>query len=279
MKQMSFISSSRCSRGSRPSTLSSPSTEAHQLTAFGPQVDSLQHLQATEALGHARQVQGPRFPAGRLRLPGAHAKRGHGNCRAAPPERRRQQRQQPARQQQDHQDERHAQQQLPQERQVPAQVRARHIDEDGAQYRAPDGAASAQRHPDDQLRAEHESCQLRRHHAAERAIAEPRQAGHGAAHYQQHDPPVGGVQAQVAATRFIVAQRHQDAPAVASQTWKLTAMMDQHAFMQIGEGDDIQVGDMIAFDISHPCLTFDKWRQVLLVDEQYRVTDVAETFF
>ena len=55
-------------------------------------------------------------------------------------------------------------------------------------------------------------------------------------------------------------------------------MMDQHAFMQIGEGDDIQVGDMIAFDISHPCLTFDKWRQVLLVDEQYRVIDVAETF-
>ena len=29
-------------------------------------------------------------------------------------------------------------------------------------------------------------------------------------------------------------------------------MMDQHAFMQISEGDDIQVGDMIAFDISHP---------------------------
>jgi len=71
----------------------------------------------------------------------------------------------------------------------------------------------------------------------------------------------------------------QDAPAAAPQAWKLTAMMDQHAFMQIADGDDIQVGDMIAFDISHPCLTFDKWRQVLLVDEQYRVTDVAETFF
>ena len=68
-------------------------------------------------------------------------------------------------------------------------------------------------------------------------------------------------------------------PPAAPAHWKLTAMMDQHAFMQIGEGDDIQVGDMIAFDISHPCLTFDKWRQVLLVDEQYRVIDVAETFF
>lgn len=71
----------------------------------------------------------------------------------------------------------------------------------------------------------------------------------------------------------------QNAPSAAPQAWKLTAMMDQHAFMQIADGDDIQVGDMIAFDISHPCLTFDKWRQVLLVDEQYRVTDVAETFF
>lgn len=71
----------------------------------------------------------------------------------------------------------------------------------------------------------------------------------------------------------------QRAPGEANRAWKLTAMMDQHAFMQIADGDDIQVGDMIAFDISHPCLTFDKWRQVLLVDEQYRVTDVAETFF
>lgn len=78
------------------------------------------------------------------------------------------------------------------------------------------------------------------------------------------------------------AQRYrpgQAAPGAAPAHWKLTAMMDQHAFMQISEGDDIQVGDMIAFDISHPCLTFDKWRQVLLVDEQYRVIDVAETFF
>ena len=26
--------------------------------------------------------------------------------------------------------------------------------------------------------------------------------------------------------------------------------------------EDIRVGDMIAFDISHPCLTFDKWRHL-----------------
>lgn len=68
-------------------------------------------------------------------------------------------------------------------------------------------------------------------------------------------------------------------PGAAPAHWKLSAMMDQHAFMRVGDGDDIQVGDMIAFDISHPCLTFDKWRQVLLVNEHYGVTGVAETFF
>ncbi|MFU1926756.1 amino acid deaminase [Bordetella hinzii] len=67
----------------------------------------------------------------------------------------------------------------------------------------------------------------------------------------------------------------QDAPG----HWKLTAMMDQHAFMSIGPDDDIAVGDMIAFDISHPCLTFDKWRQILLLDDAYSVTGVAATYF
>ena len=50
------------------------------------------------------------------------------------------------------------------------------------------------------------------------------------------------------------------APKPALGHWTLTRMMDQHAFMQIAQADDIRVGDMIGFDISHPCLTFDKWR-------------------
>jgi D-serine dehydratase len=55
--------------------------------------------------------------------------------------------------------------------------------------------------------------------------------------------------------------------------------MDQHAFMQIGEDDDIRVGDIVGFDISHPCLTFDKWRYLPVLDDHYRVIDVVETFF
>ncbi|WP_306714524.1 amino acid deaminase [Burkholderia dolosa] len=65
----------------------------------------------------------------------------------------------------------------------------------------------------------------------------------------------------------------------ATDGWAVTGMMDQHAYLQIPPGADVKVGDMVAFDISHPCLTFDKWRQLLVVDPQFRVTEVIETFF
>jgi D-serine dehydratase len=68
-------------------------------------------------------------------------------------------------------------------------------------------------------------------------------------------------------------------PVAAPSDWKLTKMMDQHAFLEIREGADIHAGDMIGFDISHPCLTFDKWRYLSVLDSSYRVIDVVETFF
>ncbi len=70
-----------------------------------------------------------------------------------------------------------------------------------------------------------------------------------------------------------------EAPVAAPADWQLTAMMDQHAFMKIAPDADVQVGDMLALDISHPCLTFDKWRQLLVVDDNYTVVDAVETFF
>jgi D-serine dehydratase len=36
---------------------------------------------------------------------------------------------------------------------------------------------------------------------------------------------------------------------------------------------------MIGFDISHPCLTFDRWRYLPVLDAAYNVVDVVETFF
>lgn len=61
--------------------------------------------------------------------------------------------------------------------------------------------------------------------------------------------------------------------------WEITGMMDQHADLRITPGADLKVGDMLGFDISHPCLTFDKWRQLLIVDKDYAVKEVVETFF
>ena len=54
---------------------------------------------------------------------------------------------------------------------------------------------------------------------------------------------------------------------------KVTAVMDQHAFMSIAAGTQLRVGDIISFGTSHPCLTFDKWRTGCLVDEQFTVIE------
>ncbi|MFT4114756.1 amino acid deaminase [Silvibacterium sp.] len=71
----------------------------------------------------------------------------------------------------------------------------------------------------------------------------------------------------------------EDAPRMAPAHWKLAKMMDQHAYLDIQRGDDIQPGDMIACDVSHPCLTFDKWRTLLVVNAHYDVIDLVETYF
>ena len=70
-----------------------------------------------------------------------------------------------------------------------------------------------------------------------------------------------------------------EAPKPAPTTWQLTKMMDQHSYLRIEEGDDMRVGDMIGFDISHPCLTFDKWRYFPVLDARYQVIDVVQTYF
>jgi D-serine dehydratase len=68
-------------------------------------------------------------------------------------------------------------------------------------------------------------------------------------------------------------------PRKTPQHWQVTRIMDQHAFLDIHADDDLRVGDMLAFDISHPCLTFDKWRTILIVNARYDVVDVVETWF
>jgi D-serine dehydratase len=60
---------------------------------------------------------------------------------------------------------------------------------------------------------------------------------------------------------------------------EVTAIMDQHAFLRVAPGCELQVGDIIAFGTSHPCLTFDKWRTGCVVDDQLQVVDTLQTCF
>lgn len=69
------------------------------------------------------------------------------------------------------------------------------------------------------------------------------------------------------------------APAPVPAHWRLDTIMDQHAFLQLEPDDDLRVGDLLCFDISHPCLTFDKWRHLLRVDDDLRVTGLVRTYF
>lgn len=60
---------------------------------------------------------------------------------------------------------------------------------------------------------------------------------------------------------------------------KVTAVMDQHAFMTVAAGCELKVGDIVSFGTSHPCLTFDKWRVGCLVGDDLAVIESFETFF
>ena len=71
----------------------------------------------------------------------------------------------------------------------------------------------------------------------------------------------------------------QQAPTPAPAHWSLSKMMDQHSYLDIAGADQLRPGDMIAFDISHPCLTFDKWRVLPVLDSRYHVVDIVETYF
>jgi len=54
---------------------------------------------------------------------------------------------------------------------------------------------------------------------------------------------------------------------------------DQHTYLNVRVNDEIAVGDFVGFGISHPCTTFDKWRAIPIVDDDYRVVAIANTKF
>jgi len=60
---------------------------------------------------------------------------------------------------------------------------------------------------------------------------------------------------------------------------QVVSLNDQHAYLDLDPDDPLSVGDLVGFGIGHPCTTFDKWRVLLMVDGDYRVTEVVNTLF
>ena len=59
----------------------------------------------------------------------------------------------------------------------------------------------------------------------------------------------------------------------------VTALNDQHAYAQVEADRSLEVGDLVACGISHPCSAFDRWRVIPVLDDRDRVVDAVATFF
>ena len=71
----------------------------------------------------------------------------------------------------------------------------------------------------------------------------------------------------------------RDARPAAAPDWTFAAINDQHGHLVLPADDDLMVGDLVGFGISHPCTTFDKWQVLLAVDDDWNVVDAIRTFF
>ena len=66
----------------------------------------------------------------------------------------------------------------------------------------------------------------------------------------------------------------------APEGWCIQKLNDQHAYLRLSADTlGLQVGDRVCLGISHPCTTFDKWRWMPIVDDDYTVVDAIVTCF
>lgn len=63
-------------------------------------------------------------------------------------------------------------------------------------------------------------------------------------------------------------------------SWLVSALNDQHAYLRFDPaGTTPAVGDRVALGISHPCTTFDKWRWLALVEDDWTISGAVSTRF
>jgi D-serine dehydratase len=61
--------------------------------------------------------------------------------------------------------------------------------------------------------------------------------------------------------------------------YRIVKSNDQHCFLNYPEGEDVAVGDVMSFGISHTSTAFDKWDVVFRIDDDHNVTGAIKTFF
>lgn len=71
----------------------------------------------------------------------------------------------------------------------------------------------------------------------------------------------------------------ENAPREMPAGHRVVAHNDQHCHMMVPADSPLAVGDMVGFGVSHPCLTFDKWQVICVVDDAYNVVSAIRTFF
>ncbi|MFG3186049.1 amino acid deaminase [Streptomyces nigra] len=59
----------------------------------------------------------------------------------------------------------------------------------------------------------------------------------------------------------------------------VTALSDQHAWLETTGEADLEVGDWVGLGLSHPCTAFDKWQLIPLAEADGTVVDYIRTFF
>jgi len=68
-------------------------------------------------------------------------------------------------------------------------------------------------------------------------------------------------------------------PRAAEPGFTVTKLNDQHAFIALTDGAHLAVGDLVGFGISHPCTSFQLWREALVIDDADTIIDVYELHF
>jgi D-serine dehydratase len=67
--------------------------------------------------------------------------------------------------------------------------------------------------------------------------------------------------------------------AASTAGWAVTKLNDQHAYLRLDEDAALGPGDLVGLGISHPCTTLDKWRVLVVLNDDDLVIDMVHCFF